>query len=501
MGARYYQTSSITKIREVFSAGKRKVLLWLATGGGKTYVFCLMILEAHRRGRKCIVVVRGRKLVDQASERLFREKVPHGVFMANHWNYRPNLPIQICSIDTLLARDIRPEASLIIVDEAHQATSPGFKKFLTSPEYQKSFIVAVTATPYPEKGNLTHVADEIVHPISMLELMAQGFLVKFRYFSCQSIELDNISVRNNEYIDTELAEAMIAADLEGDIVKTYLEKCSNRPALYFTPTIRYSKRLIERFKKEGIKAEHCDADTPEDERNAILDRSMRGITQVISNVGIWGTGVDLPWISAIGLARSVKSYNLFIQQCGRGTRPFYADGYDLETIEGRLAAIMASVKPDCMLLDHGRNITRHEYPTDEPEPNLEGNPVTIRKKSKTCKKCGAIYRGIECDECGHRPTQKEREEAELLESERELIELKNIETNPIKRHLKNLRIEQKEKGKANNWASHRLIDKYGYDKASPYLTPAFIEKYLKSLSENAFGSSPYSRKKTKWKAT
>lgn len=120
--SREYQTKSISDIREKFREGHRKVLLWLATGGGKTFVFCKMVKDSVSRGKRCIVVVRGRKLVDQASKRLFREGVNHGVLMASHWNYRPQAPVQVCSIDTLISRNLRPDADLIIIDEAHLFT-------------------------------------------------------------------------------------------------------------------------------------------------------------------------------------------------------------------------------------------------------------------------------------------------------------------------------------------------------------------------------------------
>src|SRR6266567_2858736 len=97
--SRDYQTKGMDLIRNEFMKGNRKVLLWLATGGGKTFVFCRMIKDAVAKNKKAIIVVRGRKLVDQASKRLTREHVQHGVHMANHWNYRPTLPVQVCSID------------------------------------------------------------------------------------------------------------------------------------------------------------------------------------------------------------------------------------------------------------------------------------------------------------------------------------------------------------------------------------------------------------------
>ena len=150
-----------------------------------------MVKAAVEKKRNAVILVRGRKLVDQASQRLFRENVTHGVLMAGHWNYKPTMPVQVCSVDTLIARKLRPKADLIIIDEAHLAISDGYREVIA--DYPDAFIVAVTATPYVDKS-LTHVAQTVVHPISMNELIEQGFLVPFRYFAPSTPELDRKSV-------------------------------------------------------------------------------------------------------------------------------------------------------------------------------------------------------------------------------------------------------------------------------------------------------------------
>src|SRR5574343_270990 len=104
MSMRPYQSGAIEEIKFNFSRKIKKVLLKLATGGGKTHIFSDVMMRTADNGKKCIMVVRGRQLVDQASKRLFHEKVNHGVLMANHWNKNPSAPIQICSIDTLITR-------------------------------------------------------------------------------------------------------------------------------------------------------------------------------------------------------------------------------------------------------------------------------------------------------------------------------------------------------------------------------------------------------------
>ena len=401
--ARPYQSDSISQIRNEFLSGNKKVLLWLATGAGKTWIFSKMIKESSERGKKSLIVVRGRKLVDQASQRLFREGVPHGVLMSSHWNRRAHERVQVCSIDTMIARNLRPEADLIVIDEAHLASSEGYKQFLS--KYPEAFIVACTATPYVDKG-LRHVADSIIHPITMDELIEQGYLCPFRYFAPSAPDMTGVKISSstNDYVAEQAYESMIKGKLTGDIIDHWQKIANGPPTLCFAVNIRHSKILAEKFNSAGIPAEHCDADVPDKERNEIIKRLERGITKVITNVGIFCTGVDIPPLGAIILARPTQSLNLYIQQCGRGTRLF-------------------SGKQNCILLDHAGNIERHGLPTDEPEVNLDGTKgETHKKESKTCKECFAVYRGPICPECGITPRVEERM-VDLAEAPGELKEI------------------------------------------------------------------------------
>lgn len=463
---RDYQIDSINKMRDVFKKGRKKVLLWLATGAGKTTIFSSMAKDASAKGKRVLIVVRGRKLVDQASQRLFREHVPHGVLMSGHWNFRPQLPVQVCSIDTLISRGIKPEADLIIIDEAHLATSEGYKQFLSQYE---TFVVAVTATPYVD-GGLRHVADEIVHPISMIELIERGFLVPFRYFAPASPDLTGVKVSSStkDYVSDQLEDAMVAGQLTGKIVEHYKKILNGLPAICFAVNVHHSKILVEQFIKGGVRAEHCDADVPDAERNEIIKRLESGETQVVSNVGIFCTGVDIPPLRGIIMARPTKSKNLFIQQAGRGTRTFPG-------------------KEDCILLDHAGNIGRHGLPTDEVDVNLDGKEKkTSVKESKICKNCFAVFRAAVCPECGVEPPATTA--VEIEESDEELKELVNIEIDPVKRLLKELQRESKEKNRKPAWAFYKLIDRFGFDLASSHLPEWFKKRYNEPKS---VFNSPY----------
>lgn len=465
---RQYQTESLDLIRNEFIAGKKKVLLWLATGGGKTFIFSKMIKEAASRGLSAIVVVRGRKLVDQASQRLFRERVHHGVLMAGHWNYRPHIPIQVCSIDTLIARQLRPKADLIIIDEAHMATSEGYKKFLS---LYDTFVVSVTATPYCDKG-LRHVADTVVHPISMQGLIDAGYLVPFRYFAPSEPDLTEVAVSRStkDYVSEQLETAMVAGQLTGKIIDHWKKIAEGRPTICFAVNVHHSKLLVDNFLMNGVTAEHCDADTPDGERNAIISRLESGETKVVCNVGILSTGVDIPSLGCIIMARPTKSRNLYVQQAGRGTR-------------------IANEKTNCILLDHAGNINRHGLPTDEPDVDLDGKETKkIVRESKTCKNCFAVYLGKECPECGVEAPAPPK--VDILETEEELKELTEADLDIVTRTHKQLLRDALQKGRKPAWAHYRLIDRFGFDDARPNLPQWFLQHYGRSQA-SPFANSPY----------
>lgn len=397
MQNRFYQDDGISEIRSHFKRGLKKILLWLATGGGKTHMFSYMMIEAKNNGKRSLMIVRGRKLVDQASKRLFHENVTHGVMMAGHWNRNAVAPIQIASIDTLMARGWRPKADLIVIDEAHMAVSKGYRDFLE--DYPDAFIVAVTATPYSNRS-LRHIADEIVHPITVQELIDEGFLVKARYFAPSNPDLNGVRTdsKTGDYVTKQLAEVMDVGSVMGDVISHWKRLAENRPTIVFAVSVDHSKHLASEFCNAGIPAEHFDADTPEVEREAIMARSKNGTTKIITNVGILTTGVDMPWIRCIDFVRPTKSYNLYIQMAGRGTRPMYEPGFDIDTKEGRAQAIQASCKRDFLIIDHAGNVNRHGFINAEPKPNLDGTfkDSGFGGRMRTCKQCFAVVEAFPC---------------------------------------------------------------------------------------------------------
>lgn len=444
--------------------GTKRVMLHLATGAGKTHIFSHTMKECSARGRRSIMVVRGRELVEQASQRLFHERVEHGVRMAGHWNRNYGAPVQVCSIDTLISRGEFPPADLVVIDEADQATSEGYKKLAES--YPNAFFLPVTATPYTNKS-LRHIAEAIVHPISMQELIERKFLVPPRYYAPSAPDLTGVRIEKSEYNNIQLEERM--GTLTGDIVATWKAKGENRPTVCFAVNVHHSMSIRDLFISQGIEAEHCDADTPDFCRKKIIQRLESGQTKVVCNVGILGRGVDMPFLGCIIMARPTRSYNLYIQQAGRGTRTFAG-------------------KNNFILLDHAGNIPRHGFITVEPPADLDGNRSKKREAGidfTICKVCYLAFVGPHCPDCGPLEAPARAMGIEIEAGELQEIKVSDWDTVPqFLQHTKNL---AKKRGYKAAWVFHKLIERMGIEVATPYL-PAW---FLTGQDNDPFAGSPY----------
>jgi len=464
MKARPYQAAALDEIRSLYAQGTKKVLLWLPTGAGKTFCFCDILKSAHKKGKRAIMVVSGASLVDQASVRLDMQGVPHGVHQANHWRRMPDEPIQICSIHTLYKRKIVPDADLVVIDEAHLAASPSFLWLFD--HYKDAFFLPVTATPYLKRG-LRHIAEAIVHPISMGELIEQGYLVSARYYIPSKLDLSRVEIDSTtkDYRQSQLAETMKDAALYGDMVDSYRRYAENRPSILFAVNVEHSLEIVDIFNAAGIAAAHIEASTPAAKRTETIQALINGSIKVLSNVGILTTGVDIPAVSCIIMARPTKSYNLYIQALGRGTRPHPG-------------------KSDFIVLDHANNIIEHGLIENERKVNLDGVITKPPEEAIViCAECFCAFspfavkpRSYSCPKCGHDNRQKKieeepRERNVVTDTHAEMVEVKtqeDIQTARIERYIQEQVNRARARGYKPGWVFFRVKDQFGEKVAKKY---------------------------------
>lgn len=407
------------------------------------------------------MLVRGRKLVDQASQRLIREGVPHGVLMAKHWNYNPKALIQICSIDTVARRmnEIK-NVDIAVIDECHMAAAETFKKFLA--QFPNAYKLGVTATPY-QRATITHIAEHVVKPITMVELIEQGYLVPAKYYAPSQPDLTGVKIKSSTGDYDEIQLEARCNKIIGDLASNWKRLGEDRPTICFAININHSKNIVAHLTEHGIPAEHIDADSTDKERQDVLNKLEKGELKIVSNVGILTTGVDLPFVSCILMARPTLSLNLHIQILGRATRPH-------------------ENKTDFIVLDHGNNVSRHGFITTEREAILEfkkTGKMTGVPPVATCEKCYAVFpvNSINCPQCGHANEKADRKIVEIG-GELKLLTENEFEKHKIDTRFQELKRIQKVKEYKRGWIFHKMKDEFGEEVAIKYMPRQIIPEWV-----------------------
>ena len=456
---RDYQQDAIKMVRASTRAGNKKVMVSLPTGGGKTVIFIEQAINAVKKGGTVLVLVRRRQLVFQTARRLLERCIQEGlggepsmvgIYMGKCREVRL---ITVASVDTLV-RDHKnlklafSSFQLVIVDECHDCTSLGYIDVLS--KLKPKYVIGYTATPY-RIGRKGHTFwDDVVVPATAAQLRNAGHLVPTKIYCPSKPDLSKVAVVSGDYKQDELAKVMSKSWVYGDLVKHYQRLSTNRPAICFCVTVEHSKAVAEAFQEAGIKAYHVDADTPQKERDEVIRRLKKNSRGdfVLCNVNIFSTGVDIPEVKTLILARPTRSLVLYLQQVGRGLRP-------------------AKGKRDCLILDHAGNCLKFGSPYNKFSPQLSDMEKfkrdKVANKFKDCSRCSYLLplNAKQCPACGA-VIKTEREV--LLEKDHNLVEFKDevYTKSELKRKVTNYKhVLEKKLRYPPSWVRHKLERTYG----------------------------------------
>lgn len=458
-GLRGYQQRAIEMLDAAIASGSRAPLLVSPTGSGKTRTAAALIHRAVENGQRSLFLLPRRELVMQASRTLMSIGVGHGVILAGA-NSQGGLyeQVQVASIDTLLARMVRrsrlaiPDPHLIIVDEAHLSITAARKALCD--RWPAAIRIGLTATPTRKDGRALGVLyDRLIEPVSVADLVRDGFLVRARYFSVSEPDMTRVRTVAGDYNAKDTEQVMNRPKLVGDVVAHWLQHAAARRTVVFASSIDHSVALYEEFLKAGVAAEHVDANTPQEIRDATFDRFRAGSTQVLTNCFLASYGFDLPELSCVVLARPTKSLMLYLQMIGRGLRP----------AEGKTA---------CLILDHSGCVHRHGFAHDPRFWTLEGERALIQAdqspresretKQLTCPECQCAFSGARlCPECGYFFAPKGKEVATLDGQLIEIGETLDRESQDRLAFFAELRAIAHEKNWKDGWAAHKFREKFG----------------------------------------
>jgi ATP-dependent helicase IRC3 len=333
---RPYQRDALTAIEAAALRGVQRQVVSLPTGAGKTVIFAHLVVEQHAR---TLILVHRDELVHQTLDKLAMvaqgTALDIGVVKAERDEHAGD--VVVASVQTLQRaarlQRLAQTFGLIVVDECHHALpANSYGRILAhvgAGQEDGPLTVGYTATPYRPNndpiitaGDKDGCFDEVVYTLPLMGLVAQGYLspIVAKGIFLEGLDLAAVRTRHGDYVEHDLAEALMAADAPEHLVRGYEELAPERRALLFCPTVEMTYAVEHAFRRAGLAAASVVGETPTDERQAIYQQVRAGTLNALVSCAVLTEGFDEPSIDCIMLARPTKSKVLFYQCIGRGLR-------------------------------------------------------------------------------------------------------------------------------------------------------------------------------------
>ena len=343
MELRPYQEAARAAIHGEWDQGRRKTLLVLPTGTGKTIVFAAVAEDQVRRGERVLVLAHRGELLEQAAQKI--GAVCHlgcSVEKAEQTSEGSWFRITVGSVQTLM-REARLERfapnhyGTIIVDEAHHILSDSYQRVLD--HFPEANVLGVTATP--DRGdmrNLGQFFDSLAYEYRITQAIKDGYLCKIKAQTIPiKLDMTGVGTQAGDYKAADVGHALDPyLDRIADEMWIY---CAGRKTVVFLPLIETSRRFCALLRERGFRAAEVNGSS--EDRTEILADFSAGRYDVLCNSMLLTEGWDCPGVDCIVVLRPTKVRSLYCQMIGRGTR-------------------LAPGKDHLLVLDFLWHTTRHE---------------------------------------------------------------------------------------------------------------------------------------------
>lgn len=352
---RDYQTSATAEIINGWRHFDR-ILIVLATGLGKTVIFCEVCrIIAEDPDARILIIAHTDELVNQSIEKLERfTGLPAAKEKAGQYASAKD-PIVCASVQTIrgdrrLAGFGPDHFTHIIIDEAHRSLATSYTKVVDY--FGKAKLLGVTATPdRGDQKSLGRLYEQCVFEFSLLQGVNEGWLVRpFVKTIPLKIDLSDIKTRGGDYDAGEVGHRI--DPFVDDLAAAIDEHNEGRKTMIFVPTVETATLMSAALQKRGIAADWVAGDQKRcPDRVERIERFRNNEFRVIVNAMLLTEGYDDTDVSCIVVLRPTKIRALYVQAVGRGTRVSPGTVEGLATAEERCQAIADSRKPNLLILD------------------------------------------------------------------------------------------------------------------------------------------------------
>ncbi|AOW06763.1 P-loop containing nucleoside triphosphate hydrolase protein [Yarrowia lipolytica] len=334
---RKYQKECISACLDALNAGKRRIAVSLATGGGKTVIFANLLnqIAAKNTGNKVLILTHRKELATQAQNQISRfnpdlkVEIEMGTTVAD-----PSADVVVAGVQTLQGKRLEQldptDFKAIIIDEAHHAASQSYlniiQHFKASKAKSDVAVIGFTATLFrTDTKSLTKAFDHVVYDLSFMDMINDGWLSSVKFSTVISMaDLTEVEIGAAGDFKTSSLSKVVNTDRMNSLVfrtwQNMTAKHGYKSTIVFCVDVQHVRDLVELFRSQGINAEGVTGTTKPKTRQAIIDEFKSGDIPVLFNCGVFTEGTDIPNIDLVILNRPTKSKGLMMQMIGRGLR-------------------------------------------------------------------------------------------------------------------------------------------------------------------------------------
>lgn len=333
---RDYQQSLVSGLKRETRLGHvgLRLLVVLATGGGKTGVLNEFLKTIVAKGERALIVTKDWMLLSQA-EKDFTTRCG-GAGLTGYLGSGPEArrlfkgtprtvhqPVVYTTIHSWASRaetDFKDaHFDYIFIDELHWGEAGTLYSKLMERYKETSGFVGFTATP--RHWTQFRLVDRAY---DFAELLNRQVLSRPVVVDSRSTDVAWTPVLSSEHGDitqTSLNELAASEARNKLIVKTYMDEAKKwGKTLVFACNIDHAEVLCGMFQTRGVRAAVLHHKIRAEEKQVIREMFKNGDLDVLVNITMFTHGVDIPEIRSIFLARPTTSDILFSQMIGRGSR-------------------------------------------------------------------------------------------------------------------------------------------------------------------------------------
>lgn len=369
IAGRYYQEAAVKAVCKAFDNNRRKALLVMATGSGKTRTIISLCDVLLRQGwiKNILFLADRTSLVTQA-KRSFVNLLPDlsvTNLCENKSDYTAHCVFSTYQTMMGCIDEARDEDGklftcghfdLVICDEAHRSIYNKYKDIFS---YFDAPLVGLTATPKDEVEKNTYEVFELAdneptYAYELSQAVKDGFLVDFMSvetrlkFIEEGIVYDELSDEDKEEYentftdeDGQMPESIGSGALNewifnADTIREVLNILMTQgltvdygqkigKTIIFAKNHRHAEKILEIFNKEYPHLQHGFAQVIDNKINyaqSLIDdfSDSQKMPQIAISVDMLDTGIDVPEVLNLVFFKKVMSKAKFWQMIGRGTR-------------------------------------------------------------------------------------------------------------------------------------------------------------------------------------